>query len=101
MTLLAISVAPSGTQGTSLSDYVAKAIKVAREDSRVKMELGPMFTILEGELEDVFDVAKKMHQVMVDAGAPRISTVIKIDDRRDKEHSMQSKLESVLSKLEN
>lgn len=99
MTLLAISVAPSGVQGTSLSDFVTKAIKVAHEDSRVKVELGPMFTTLEGEMEDVFDVAQKMHQAMVDAGAPRISTVIKIDDRRDKAHSMQSKLESVRTKL--
>ncbi|MCB2210886.1 MTH1187 family thiamine-binding protein [bacterium] len=99
MALLAISVAPGGTGGTSVSDYVAKAIQVARDDGRVNVELGPMFSTLEGSFEDVWDVARKMHQSLVDQGAPRIATVIKIDDRRDKESTMASKLDAVNRKL--
>jgi uncharacterized protein (TIGR00106 family) len=100
MALLAISVAPGGTSSTSVSDYVASAIKIAREDDRVKVELGPMFSTLEGDFEDVWDVARKMHLALVEAGAPRIATSIKIDDRRDKVSTMESKLSSIHQKLD-
>jgi uncharacterized protein (TIGR00106 family) len=99
MALLAISVAPAGTESSSVSKYVAKAIQVARDDERVKVELGPMFSTLEGSFEDVWDVARKMHMALVDADAPRIVTSIKIDDRRDKESTMESKLTAVNSRL--
>lgn len=100
MALLAISVAPAGTESTSVSDYVAKAFQVARDDGRVKVELGPMFSTLEGSFDDVWAVAKKMHEALVDAGAPRVATVIKIDDRRDKVSTMDSKLSSIRNKLD-
>ncbi|GBE29576.1 MAG TPA: MTH1187 family thiamine-binding protein [Bacteroidetes bacterium] len=99
MALLAISVAPGGTGSTSVSEYVAKAIKVATEDGRVKVELGPMFSTLEGEFEDVWEVARKMHLALVEAGAPRIATSIKIDDRRDKESTIESKMSALNSRL--
>lgn len=99
MAILAISVAASGRDNTSLSEHVAKAVDVLRRDKRVKYELGPMFTTVEGEIDDLFDVAKKMHVALVEAGAPRISTVIKIDDRRDTAQSMERKVESVKQKL--
>ncbi len=101
MALLAISVAPAGTESTSVSEYVAKAIKVAQDDKRVKHELGPMFSTLEGSFEDVWDVARKMHLALVDTGAPRVATVIKIDDRRDKDSTMEGKIDSLQRKLTN
>ena len=98
MAILAISTAPAGV-GLSLSKYVAGAFKIANEDGRVKVELGPMFTTLEGDLDACMDVAKKMHESVFEAGAERVGTVIKIDDRRDIKHTMDGKIKSVKSKL--
>jgi len=43
---------------------------------------------------------RKMHEVPFAEGAERVSTLIKIDDRRDQgSHGLQGKVESVLNKL--
>ncbi len=99
MAIVAISVAPSGVEGTSVSKYVAVAQKVLAEDGRVKHQLGPMFTTIEGPIDVCFEVCQKMHEALADMGAQRIGTVIKIDDRRDKESTMESKLKSVRAKM--
>ena len=99
MAIVAVSVAPLGTKSTSLSAYVAEAEKVLRADGRVKYKLGPMFTTLQGSLEDCLDVVRMMHESVFTSGATRVSTVIKIDDRRDTEADMAKKVRSVEEKL--
>lgn len=101
MAIMAISVAPAGIEGSSMSDYVSKAIQVLKDDGRVTWELGPMFTSVEGELHVLFDIAEKMHEAIAGSGAPRIGTVIKIDDRRDHELHMKNKVDAVNRKLTN
>jgi uncharacterized protein (TIGR00106 family) len=98
MAIIAVSIAPLG-EGTSVSKYVAAAEKVLREDSRVKFRLDPMFTTIQGDLDVCLEVAKKMHEAVFAAGAKRVSTVIKIDDRRDKPLDMDAKIRSVEEKL--
>jgi uncharacterized protein (TIGR00106 family) len=58
-----------------------------------------MGTIIEGELNDILRVIRQMHEAPFAAGAARVSTLIKIDDRRDKAHSMIGKVRSVREKL--
>jgi len=99
MAIVAVSVVPIGTGTTSVSSYVAGAEKILRDDGRVKYQLGPMFTTIEGELGDCFDVVKKMHESLFTAGAFRVSTLVKIDDRRDRESTMGAKVRSVEEKL--
>jgi len=99
MAIVAVSVAPAGV-GTSLSEYVARAVRIALDDPRVTARLDPMFTTLEGDLDDCLDVARKMHEAMFEAGAQRASTIIKIDDRRDRAITMDGKLKAVESKLD-
>lgn len=99
MAIIAVSVAPAG-EGTSLSEYVARAVRIALDDPRVTARLGPMFTTLEGELDDCLGVARKMHEAMFEAGAQRASTIIKIDDRRDRKLTMNGKLKAVERQLE-
>jgi len=99
MAIVAVSVAPLGTGSTSISSYVARAEKILREDGRVKYQLTPMFTTLEGNLDDCLDVIRKMHESVFGMGAKRVSTVIKIDDRRDKTVTMEDKIRSVEEKL--
>ena len=64
-------------------------------------QLGPMFTTIQGELEDCLDVIRKMHESLFEAGALRVSTSIKVDDRRDKAGDMRAKVRSVEEKLRN
>ncbi len=100
MAVAEISIVPIGTKTTSVSKHVATALKVLRKEKKVVYELTSMGTILEGELEDLFRVARKMHQAVLDGGARRVVTTIKIDDRRDKPLTMSGKVESVVRKLQ-
>ena len=94
-----ISVVPIGTKTPSVSKYVARAIKVLSKQDKIKYQLTGMGTILEGELDDVFEVAKKMHQCLFDEEIKRVVTTIRIDDRRDKNVTADYKVTSVLKKL--
>lgn len=93
-----ISVVPVGTGTTSVSAYVAGMIKrlKARE---AKFQLGPMGTIVEGDMDELLEIAKELHAVPFGMGALRVLTTIKIDDRRDKPLSAEGKVRSVEEKL--
>jgi uncharacterized protein (TIGR00106 family) len=99
MAIVAVSIAPSGTEGTSLSAYVAEAERVIRADGRVKYRLDPMFTTLEGDLSVCLEIVEKMHEALFAMGCKRVGSVIKIDDRRDKVVHMEDKVKAVEEKL--
>lgn len=99
MAMLEISVVPVGTGTPSVSGYVARAVDVLRQARDVKYELTAMGTIIEGDLETLFLLAKRMHEAVLAAGATRVVTTIKIDDRRDKPSGMKQKVEAVRRKL--
>lgn len=100
MPIVEVTVIPIGTETTSLSSYVADVVKVLKEAKEpISYELTPMSTIIEGSLEDLFAVIRRMHEVPFSNGAARVSTSIKIDDRRDRAASMQQKMNSVAAKL--
>jgi uncharacterized protein YqgV (UPF0045/DUF77 family) len=58
-----------------------------------------MGTIIEGDLDRILAVVREMHEAPFAEGAVRVSTLVKIDDRRDKEHSIARKMRSVREKL--
>jgi uncharacterized protein (TIGR00106 family) len=98
MAILEISVVPLGTKDTSLSSYVADCLRVLK-GAKVSYELTAMGTNLEGDLRKLIAVALKMHEVPFAKGAQRVTTTIKIDDRRDKKGTLSGKKESVQNKL--
>jgi len=97
MAIAELSIIPIGTKSTSLSSYVAACLKVL-QDSGLTYEVHGMGTIIEGALKDLFEVMLKMHEVPFEAGALRVVTSIKIDDRRDKETSAKEKVKAVMTK---
>ncbi len=99
MAIMELSVVPIGTATTSLSQYVAKAVQVLQKEKDIKYELTAMGTIIEGDVEHLLTLVRKMHQSAFDAGAKRVLTTIKIDERRDKPSTISSKVESVKRKL--
>lgn len=100
MALVEVSVIPVGTRTCSLSQYIAQAVQVLQGEEDIKYELTAMGTIIEGDLERLLALVRKMHEAVFDAGAMRVVTMIKIDDRRDKTSSIKSKMDSLKSKLQ-
>ncbi len=98
MAQLEISVLALGRPGTSASEYVAEAIRVA-ERSGLKYQVTAMGTLLEGDLDAVLRVARDMHEAPFAKGIQRVYSVFKLDDRRDEESTIESKLRSVEEKL--
>ena len=99
MALLEVSIIPLGTETPSVSQYVAQAVRVLEEEEGIKYEVTAAGTIVEGDLEQLLALIKKMHQAVFNAGVMRVVTVIKIDDRRDKIASMSGKIESLRVEL--
>ncbi len=94
-----VTVVPLGTASASLSSFVAEAEKVLKNFPALKSMLTPMSTILEGEADDVLAAVKAMHEAPFRMGALRVSTTLRIDDRRDKPLTMAGKVAAVKSKL--
>jgi uncharacterized protein (TIGR00106 family) len=99
MAIVEISVIPLGTKTPSVSRYVAEALKILERARGIKYELTPMGTIIEGDLDKVLDLAKRMHEAVFGKEIMRAVTIIKIDDRRDKPLSMEGKVKSIQDKL--
>ena len=99
MALVEVSIVPLGTETPSVSQYVARAVGVLQGEKDIKYELTAMGTIIEGDLEHLLTLVRKMHEAVFDAGITRVVTTIKIDDRRDKISGMSSKIESVKREL--
>ena len=99
MALVEVNIVPLGTGTPSVSKYVAQAVKVLQAEEDIKYELTAMGTIIEGDLERLLALVRKMHEAVFDAGAMRVVTTIKIDDRRDKILSMNSKMDSLKKEL--
>jgi uncharacterized protein (TIGR00106 family) len=98
MAVAEISVVPVGTDTASISTYVATAVKIV-EESGLKYELSSMATNLEGDLDRILEVFRKMHESAFEHGAVRVLTALKIDDRRDKDLTIEGKKAAVRAKL--
>ena len=99
MTIAAVSISPVG-EGVSVSRQVAAALAVVRDQDRVRYRLDPMFTTLEGDLDEIFALIRRMQEAVFATGALRVGTVIKLDDRRDRRVTMEEKVRAVEEQLE-
>lgn len=91
--LVAFSVAPSGTGRAdgSVHDAVAAAVRVVR-DSGLPHRTTSMFTEMEGEWDEVFDVVKRATDAVAPYGS-RISLVLKADIRPGHTGELDGKIE--------
>ncbi|WP_430885671.1 MTH1187 family thiamine-binding protein [Fusibacter sp. JL216-2] len=99
MAIVQLIIVPIGTETPSVSRYVAACHKVLDNYKELKYELTPMSTCIEGDLDVILEAVRQMHEVPFENGAQRVSTSIKIDDRRDKEGTMEQKIKAVMEKL--
>jgi uncharacterized protein (TIGR00106 family) len=99
MAMIDVSVVPVGTQSPSVSRFVAGAVRILQNEPGIKYELTAMNTIIEGDLTKLLSLAQRMHQSAFDAGAVRVVTTLRIDERRDKPLTIEGKVKAVKEKL--
>ena len=95
--LVAFSVSPLGGESDSVAEAVAAAVRVVRE-SGLPNETNAMFTLVEGEWDEVMAVIKRATEV-VQASAPRVGLVIKADIRPGYRDQLREKVERVEAHL--
>jgi len=98
--LVAFSVAPSGTGSAdgSVHDAVAAAVQVVR-DSGLPNRTTSMFTEIEGEWDEVFDVVRRATDAVMPFGS-RVSLVLKADIRPGHSGEIDGKIERLETALE-
>jgi uncharacterized protein (TIGR00106 family) len=90
--IIAFSVTPLGI-GENVGEVVAEAVRVVRQ-SGLPNHTDAMFTVVEGEWDDVMTVVKKAVETVA-AKAPRVSMVLKADMRAGVNDAITSKVEDL------
>jgi uncharacterized protein (TIGR00106 family) len=97
--LLEISIVPVGTDSPSFRSQVTDAVRII-EEKDLKYEVTPTATVLEGDIYDLWDLAKEIHQKALEVGPERIVTTINVDHRTDKPMDMDQQVEKVEKQLD-
>ncbi len=85
-----IQVIPIGV-GVSVRKEVQRAHAIL-EEAGIHAQLHPNGTNVEGELDDIFDAIRRVHETLHAEGTVRLATWIKIGTRTDKEASLAAKM---------
>jgi uncharacterized protein (TIGR00106 family) len=95
-----LTVIALGRADASASEYIAEIQRRLRAQDRVRFQMHAMGTSLEGSTEDILAVVGELHAVPFDQGAPRVYTVLKLDERRDRpDQTLDDKVRSVEERL--
>ncbi len=96
-----VSVIPiSKNGGTSMGREVALAFDAIRKTKGVKAMLTALGTQIEAEnMAAVFAAIEAAHAAVKKAGAQRIISTVRIDERLDKEQTLEGKVRSVEKRL--
>src|SRR3982750_696896 len=79
-----LTVIALGRPGASASAYIAEIQRRLAAQDRVRYRLHAMGTELEGATADILAVVGELHAVPFDMDVPRVYTVLRLDERRDK-----------------
>ncbi len=95
-----LTVIALGRAEASASTYIAEIQRRLAAQDRVRYEMHAMGTSLEGPTADILAVAGELHAVPFEMGIPRVYSILKLDERRDREQTLADKVESVRRRLE-
>ncbi len=95
-----LTVIGLGRADASASRYIAEIQRRLAAQDRVRYRLHAMGTSLEGETADILAVVGELHAVPFELGLPRVYSVLKLDERRDREQTLDDKVASVERLLE-
>lgn len=89
-----ISIIPLGTQSTSVSDYVAAAVSEL-ESSGLRTTLTATGTSVEAESPSrLYEALSRAQEAVFEQGAGRAYTILKMDDRRDRNDRSEEEMVS-------
>ncbi len=95
-----LTVLALGREGASASEYIAEIQRRLQAQDRVRFRMHAMGTSLEGSTEDILAVVAELHGVPFDQGVPRVYSVLKLDERRDRpDQSLDDKIRAVEDRL--
>jgi uncharacterized protein (TIGR00106 family) len=95
LTILAL-----GRSDVSASGYIAEIQRKLARQERVGYRMHAMGTSLEGSTEDILAVVGELHALPFEQGVPRVYTVLKLDERRDRPgQTLDDKVRSVEDRL--
>lgn len=94
MALMEISVVPVGTNSASFSSVVTNAVRII-EEKGLNYQITPTATVIQGDVEELMDVAKAIHRTSLSNGIDRLVTNICIDERTDKEMKLDQQVETI------
>jgi uncharacterized protein (TIGR00106 family) len=96
-----LTVIALGRPEVSASGYIAEIQRRLAAQDRVRFRMHAMGTSLEGTTEDILTVIGDLHGVPFEQGVPRVYTIIKLDERRDRpDQTLEDKVRSVEECLE-
>jgi uncharacterized protein (TIGR00106 family) len=79
-----VHIHPIGAPEVGVSRYVAESVRVLKTQfPSLRFQVNPMSTTIVGDLELILQAVRAMHEAQFHAGALRVSTSIRIDERRD------------------
>ena len=90
-----LTVIALGRPDASASAYVAEIQRRLAAQDRVGFRMHAMGTSLEGPTAEVLALVGELHAVPFELGVPRVYTVLKLDERRDREQTLDDKVASV------
>jgi len=90
-----LTVIALGRADASASRYIAEIQRRLERQDAVRYSLHAMGTSLEGTTANILAIVAELHAVPFELGIPRVYTVLKLDERRDREQTLEDKVESV------
>jgi uncharacterized protein (TIGR00106 family) len=89
------SISPIGSSSTSVGRQVGAALRALRNVKGIRYETNAMGTIIESEsIDNIFESIRVASDAVFALGEKRVQTILKIDDRRDKVGTIESKVAS-------
>ena len=94
-------ILPMGIESSEIGEYVTEAVEVIKV-SGIKYELTAMGTQMETEsLEELYKVVQDTQEAIFKMGPGRVYSVLKVDDRRDRENrTLDAKVKTVEDLME-
>ncbi|HII40321.1 MAG TPA: MTH1187 family thiamine-binding protein [Thermoplasmata archaeon] len=92
MTIAEFSISPTG-KDVGVSEYVARCLDLV-DRSGLAYKLNPMGTVVEGSFDEVMELIARCHKAVA-ADCERVSTIIKIDDRKGATDQIEGKVSKV------
>ena len=95
-----LTVIALGRPDASAGEYIAEIQRRLRAQDRVRFQMHAMGTSLEGSTTDILAIVGELHAVPFEMDVPRVYTVLKLDERRDRpDQTLDDKVRSVEERL--